>query len=85
MTTSWARSRAVQPHHRPLDLGAHRLGAARDVAPWQQPRRQELDRVLGLAKRNGKALAVDGLSFDVLPGRVTGFLAQTDGKPVTGL
>jgi ABC-2 type transport system ATP-binding protein len=28
----------------------------------------------GLTKRYGPALAVDGLTFDVLPGRVTGFL-----------
>ncbi len=28
----------------------------------------------GLTKRYGRALAVDGLTFDVVPGRVTGFL-----------
>jgi ABC-2 type transport system ATP-binding protein len=38
----------------------------------------------GLTKRYGPALAVDGLSFDVLPGRVTGFLGPNGaGKSTT--
>jgi ABC-2 type transport system ATP-binding protein len=36
----------------------------------------------GLTKRYGPALAAEGLSFDVLPGRVTGFLGPNGaGKP----
>jgi ABC-2 type transport system ATP-binding protein len=42
--------------------------------------------VRGLAKRYGQVLAVDGLTFDVLPGKVTGFLGPNGaGKPNTGL
>jgi ABC-2 type transport system ATP-binding protein len=38
----------------------------------------------GLTKRFGDVLAVDGLSFDVLPGRVTGFLGPNgSGKSTT--
>ena len=38
----------------------------------------------GLTKRYGQALAVDGLTFDVLPGRVTGFLGPNGaGKSTT--
>jgi ABC-2 type transport system ATP-binding protein len=38
----------------------------------------------GLTKRYGKTLAVDDLSFDVLPGRVTGFLGPNGaGKSTT--
>jgi ABC-2 type transport system ATP-binding protein len=38
----------------------------------------------GLSKRYGRALAVDGLSFDVLPSRVTGFLGPNGaGKSTT--
>jgi len=38
----------------------------------------------GLTKRYGPALAVDGLTFDVLPGRVTGFLGPNGaGKSTT--
>src|SRR5215472_12354757 len=38
----------------------------------------------GLTKRYGKALAVDGLSFTVPPGRVTGFLGPNGaGKSTT--
>ena len=38
----------------------------------------------GLTKRYGPALAVDGLTFDVLPGRVTGFLGPNGaGKTTT--
>jgi ABC-2 type transport system ATP-binding protein len=38
----------------------------------------------GLTKRYGSALAVDGLTFDVLPGRVTGFLGPNGaGKSTT--
>jgi ABC-2 type transport system ATP-binding protein len=38
----------------------------------------------GLTKRYGTTLAVDGLSFDVLPGRVTGFLGPNGaGKSTT--
>src|SRR4051794_40463020 len=38
----------------------------------------------GLTKRYGNTLAVDGLSFDVLPGRVTGFLGPNGaGKSTT--
>jgi ABC-2 type transport system ATP-binding protein len=40
----------------------------------------------GLTKRYGPALAVDGLTFDVLPGRVTGFLVPNGvGKPNIGI
>lgn len=40
--------------------------------------------VLGLSKRYGRTLAVDDLSFDVLPGRVTGFLGPNGaGKSTT--
>jgi ABC-2 type transport system ATP-binding protein len=38
----------------------------------------------GLTKRYGSSLAVDGLTFDVLPGRVTGFLGPNGaGKSTT--
>jgi len=38
--------------------------------------------VTGLVKRYGKAVAVDGLTFTVHPGRVTGFLGPNGaGKP----
>jgi ABC-2 type transport system ATP-binding protein len=41
-------------------------------------------RARGLSKRYGTTLAVDGLSFDVLPGRVTGFLGPNGaGKSTT--
>ena len=41
-------------------------------------------RAEGLTKRYGKVLAVDGLSFQVLPGRVTGFLGPNGaGKSTT--
>ena len=41
-------------------------------------------RVRGLTKRFGEVLAVDDLSFDVLPGRVTGFLGPNgSGKTTT--
>ena len=40
--------------------------------------------VRGLVKRYGRTTAVDGLSFDVLPGRVTGFLGPNgSGKSTT--
>jgi ABC-2 type transport system ATP-binding protein len=40
----------------------------------------------GLAKRYGDKTAVDGLSFAIRPGMVTGFLGPNGaGKPVTGL
>src|SRR6195952_2059561 len=40
--------------------------------------------VRGLTKRFGRTLAVDQLSFDVLPGRVTGFLGPNGaGKSTT--
>jgi ABC-2 type transport system ATP-binding protein len=36
----------------------------------------------GLTKRYGPALAVKGLTFDVAPGKVTGFLGPNEaGKP----
>jgi ABC-2 type transport system ATP-binding protein len=42
--------------------------------------------VSGLTKRFGRVTAVDGLSFTVEPGHVTGFLGPNGaGKPVTGL
>jgi ABC-type uncharacterized transport system ATPase subunit len=42
--------------------------------------------ISGLAKRFGPAAAVDGLSFEVGAGTVTGFLGPNGaGKPVTGL
>jgi ABC-type multidrug transport system ATPase subunit len=34
-------------------------------------------RLEGLTKRYGRTLAVDGLTFDVRPGRVTGSSART--------
>jgi ABC-2 type transport system ATP-binding protein len=38
----------------------------------------------GLTKRYGRTLAVDGLSFQVRPGRVTGFLGPNGaGKSTT--
>jgi ABC-2 type transport system ATP-binding protein len=41
-------------------------------------------RAIGLTKRYGKTLAVDDLSFDVKPGRVTGFLGPNGaGKSTT--
>src|SRR5215475_3155624 len=40
--------------------------------------------VRGLTKRYGATVAVDGLSFEVLPGRVTGFLGPNGaGKSTT--
>ena len=40
----------------------------------------------GLSKRYGDKIAVNGLSFTVRPGMVTGFLGPNGaGKPVTGL
>jgi len=42
--------------------------------------------VRGLTKRYGATVAVDGLTFDVAAGRVTGFLGPNGaGNPVTGL
>ncbi len=42
--------------------------------------------VRGLTKRYGEVTAVSGLSFDVMPGKVTGFLGPNGaGKPVTEL
>ena len=39
-----------------------------------------------LTRRYGPNLAVDGLTFDVLPGRGTGYLGPNGaGKPDTGL
>jgi ABC-2 type transport system ATP-binding protein len=41
---------------------------------------------MGFSARTGPTVAVDSLSFDVLPGRVTGFLGPNGaGKPGTGL
>ncbi|MFI5084197.1 MAG: ATP-binding cassette domain-containing protein, partial [Streptosporangiales bacterium] len=40
--------------------------------------------VRGLSKRYGEKLAVDNLSFDVVPGKVTGFLGPNGaGKTTT--
>jgi len=40
----------------------------------------------GLTKRFGQVVTVDGLSFSVRPGEVTGFLGRNGaGKPVTRL
>ena len=42
--------------------------------------------VRGLVKRYGATVAVDGLTFDVTPGRVTGFLGPNGaGKSDIGL
>jgi ABC-2 type transport system ATP-binding protein len=39
----------------------------------------------GLTKRYGPAVAVDGLTFEVMPGRVTGFPGPSGaGKPNLG-
>src|SRR5262249_255775 len=54
---------------------------ARSVAP---ARRFAMIEVRGLTKRYGRLLAVDALSFDVLPGVVTGFLGPNgSGKSTT--
>jgi ABC-2 type transport system ATP-binding protein len=46
--------------------------------------RTNLIEARGLAKRYGKTVAVDGLSFDVRPGQVTGFLGPNgSGKSTT--
>jgi ABC-2 type transport system ATP-binding protein len=43
-------------------------------------------RIQDLTKRYGPVLGVDGLSFEVRPGQVTGFLGPNgSGKPVTEL
>jgi ABC-2 type transport system ATP-binding protein len=40
----------------------------------------------GLTKRFGQVTAVDGLTFSVRPGEVTGFLGRNGaGKPTIGL
>jgi ABC-2 type transport system ATP-binding protein len=42
--------------------------------------------VTGLRKRFGSTLALDGMTFGVLPGRVAGFVGPNGaGKPDTGL
>jgi ABC-2 type transport system ATP-binding protein len=42
--------------------------------------------VAGLRKRFGPTVALDGMSFTVAPGHVTGFVGPNGaGKPVTGL
>jgi len=42
--------------------------------------------VQGLTKRYGAKTAVDGLTFGIEPGKVTGFLSPNGaGKPVTEL
>src|SRR6476620_8916363 len=41
--------------------------------------------VRGLTKRYGSTLAVDDLTFDVLPGRVTGFLGPNGAGKTTTL
>lgn len=42
--------------------------------------------VSGLRKRFGPTLALDGMSFTVLPGQVTGFVGPNGaGKPANGL
>jgi ABC-2 type transport system ATP-binding protein len=42
--------------------------------------------VRGLCKRFGPVLALDGMTFTVLPGQVTGFVGPNGaGNPVTGL
>jgi ABC-2 type transport system ATP-binding protein len=46
--------------------------------------RDAMIEVAGLSKRFGSTLAVDGLSFTVRPGRVTGFLGPNgSGKSTT--
>src|SRR6266545_2046582 len=40
--------------------------------------------IRGLRKRYGRTIAVDGLSFDVIPGRITGFVGPNGaGKSTT--
>ena len=42
--------------------------------------------VTGLHKRFGPATALDGMTFTVVPGQVTGFVGPNGaGNPVTGL
>ncbi len=49
-----------------------------------EPREAQMIEVTGLVKRYGKAAAVDGLTFTVRPGRVTGFLGPNGaGKSTT--
>jgi ABC-type glutathione transport system ATPase component len=68
-----------------------RLPTGSSGSSTRRPRRRggqagrEHDPGAGLSKRYGPVLAVDGLSFDVLPGRVTGFLGPNGaGKPNIG-
>jgi ABC-2 type transport system ATP-binding protein len=47
---------------------------------------EETIEVTGLRKRFGRTLALDGMSFTVRPGQVTGFVGPNGaGNPVTGL
>ena len=62
-------------------------GAVRSVPIISQDgRKTHMIEIDGLTKRYGDKAAVDGLSFVVEPGVVTGFLGPNGvGKPVTGL
>ena len=47
---------------------------------------EETIEVTGLRKRFGRTVALDGMSFTVRPGQVTGFVGPNGaGKPVSGL
>jgi ABC-2 type transport system ATP-binding protein len=47
---------------------------------------EETIEVTGLRKRFGRTMALDGMSFTVRPGQVTGFVGPNGaGKPVTEL
>jgi energy-coupling factor transporter ATP-binding protein EcfA2 len=59
-------------------------GSAPDVIRGLRHHDQDMIQARGLTKRYGSTLAVDDLSFDVLPGRVTGFLGPNGaGKSTT--
>src|SRR4029077_10296154 len=56
----------------------------RRTPPTRQQGTAQMIQAQGLTKRYGTTVAVDSLSFDVLPGRVTGFLGPNGaGKSTT--
>src|ERR1035438_9387502 len=61
-----------------------RLHGSRQREQRQREQGAVMIEVRDLSKRYGPTVAVDGLSFDVLPGRVTGFLGPNGaGKSTT--